>query len=1203
MQELEGSEPNSTAPSELGPDLFLLYNEREKVIDEIAKELERRGLKVYFFRRDVDVGQTIDDIETRMLREARAVAVFLGEQGWGPNHRRLVDEARSLGKLLLPVLIGAPPTGALDEVDGLFRGQRWADLTHQSREDYALLVASVERAAAQTAGPRFDQILKVLVDGTDSERADALDRLIRDRPADAQALSARVRERIRQDFAPGEERRFATAVRDPKRISSVRSWLISVLIWLDAENKESIELFRQHIDPSFELDRNVRFWCLGGLVQRKVSYLPDMIGFALKDPEPEVRGLAEIAGRPNDDRVIYGFRESLASPEFEIAWHVLRILRIVPIPALARDVCAQLGRKANEKLLTYDALFALASRPMAEAAAPILLESPGLAIVVAMVLNEARAAPPLSLRQFSRVLEVFDSAQVQSAINAAAASYEDREVGRQLLALIDEMADADADAAPFIAGYSSDTIDVTNDDIGITRDVRTLASVMLARSVIPPLAIGLFGSWGSGKSFFMRSIEAMASAIATRARTRRQDAFCWNIVQINFNAWHYSDANLWASLVSHILDKLSAHVSPGVTAAEQQAAWQAQLASARADIAAAEADTKRAREHLSDVQRSLENHRLQREHQEVRLRDLRASDLADLLASDKALEDQVRGALNRVGAPAALESIHELNKVVEQSYSVAGRAAALVVGLVKNTNRVTVIACLALLLGGPPLIGWLVLHYVDQTLSTLSAVSAEIVLLAGTATKLIGDALGYARVGLDALSQAKRRVDEALAKKRENPSEQEKQLTEELAASQASEEAAAGRLAAASSRAVELEGRVAALKESQSLGYFLAERTRSDDYKRHLGLISVIRKDFDGLVSRLGEPAADGQPKVERIILYIDDLDRCPPKMVVEVLQAVHLLLAYPLFVVVVSVDPRWLLRSLEDSFSPLKPVRAGDGEVWEATPQDYLEKIFQIPFSVRPMNDTGFSRLIRRLLAPAAAPRPADGKQSGTVPATPTEPGGTGEVEQRPDARPELPKGPDDADSAAPDPGLSQSAVVPEELEELAEAIAISDAEAAFAERLRGFIPTPRAAKRFANIYRLLKASIARNRLGRHEGTRAVPGEFQVPMLLLALLVGHPKASAELFPEWLRNARSGAPRVWASQPRKDEGGEILRVRRDVEAFVQDPFFPRSAALVSDWLPAVARYSFTTAGLYIEAQSVEPDEASRAAARPGTKES
>ena len=55
---------------------------------------------------------------------------------------------------------------------------------------------------------------------------------------------------------------------------------------------------------------------------------------------------------------------------------------------------------------------------------------------------------------------------------------------------------------------------------------------------------------------------------------------------------------------------------------------------------------------------------------------------------------------------------------------------------------------------------------------------------------------------------------------------------------------------------------------------------------------------------------------VNRIILYIDDLDRCPPEKVVDVLRAIHLLLAFRLFVVVVAVDARWMKRSLKDRFS-----------------------------------------------------------------------------------------------------------------------------------------------------------------------------------------------------------------------------------------------------------------------------------------------
>jgi hypothetical protein len=62
----------------------------------------------------------------------------------------------------------------------------------------------------------------------------------------------------------------------------------------------------------------------------------------------------------------------------------------------------------------------------------------------------------------------------------------------------------------------------------------------------------------------------------------------------------------------------------------------------------------------------------------------------------------------------------------------------------------------------------------------------------------------------------------------------------------------------------------------------------------------------------------------------------------VEVLQAVHLLLAYPLFVVVVAVDPRWLLHSLQQTYGAFRrngKRRIEAREMWRTTPQNYLER------------------------------------------------------------------------------------------------------------------------------------------------------------------------------------------------------------------------------------------------------------------------
>ena len=90
---------------------------------------------------------------------------------------------------------------------------------------------------------------------------------------------------------------------------------------------------------------------------------------------------------------------------------------------------------------------------------------------------------------------------------------------------------------------------------------------------------------------------------------------------------------------------------------------------------------------------------------------------------------------------------------------------------------------------------------------------------------------------------------------------------------------------------------------TQGVYEFIAERYASDDYRSHLGMLGLVQQDLRGLSDRL--TAARGHDGgIERVVLYVDDLDRCPPALVVQVLQAVHLLLAFPLFVVVVGGQP-----------------------------------------------------------------------------------------------------------------------------------------------------------------------------------------------------------------------------------------------------------------------------------------------------------
>jgi len=51
---------------------------------------------------------------------------------------------------------------------------------------------------------------------------------------------------------------------------------------------------------------------------------------------------------------------------------------------------------------------------------------------------------------------------------------------------------------------------------------------------------------------------------------------------------------------------------------------------------------------------------------------------------------------------------------------------------------------------------------------------------------------------------------------------------------------------------------------------------------------------------------------------------------------------------------------------SPLPRTRRIGSASWDSSPQNYLEKIFQIPFTLRAMTETGYQNLVERLMVPA---------------------------------------------------------------------------------------------------------------------------------------------------------------------------------------------------------------------------------------------
>ncbi|MEO5685662.1 MAG: P-loop NTPase fold protein [Chitinophagaceae bacterium] len=1040
---------------------------------------------------------------------------------------------------------------------------------------------------------RFDNIINGFIDGNEEQRSDLLRSIQSHRNLDKAAFSSRLRLEIKTRFRSGIEKQTINSIRAPDKITSVRSWLISALIWTDAEGKENREILTNHLNFNTEPDENIRYWTLAGLYEQQVSYLGEAIDIAMLSYSGTLPLFARAMQNPLNDKLIVDFRTALFSGQFEETWQILRILRIVSIPPLVSDLCSFLVTHAQSLELTYDTFYALSNPGHISLAAKTLEGNPGTSAIVTMLIGIVNGSNYNATRNLVHVLLPFPTNEVDEELEAARSNTATTNIAAQLIDLLNDYRDPVNINGVSRAGYNPDVIDISKDFLGISQDVRTLTAVMVAKEVPPPLAIGLFGDWGTGKTFFMRSMQKQVDEIRIANKDNPDSKYCTHTVQIEFNAWHYIDTNLWASLVSAIFDKLAKHVSPAATPEQQQAKFLSELGSTKLVVAEAEAEKTVTKKLIEEKQAELGQLQSERESKKIKLKDLRSEDISKLLTPEEAT--QLNESLRELGIPVLVNTIADLNSVTADIYSFRGRVNTFLVSVLNDKNRNWIVSLLVVLLIIIPVLTWVAHTYLDinKIFATIAAFVSEVTAFIAGWVIILRRGLTKAQAIFTRIDQSKRRIDEVLAQKRSIPNESELAIQTEIASLNLKEKEAITKLTAATGRLMDIEDRLRQLKDELSLNRFLSERTLSEDYRRHLGLISTIRQDFESLTKRLAnstDTKDDSFVPVDRIILYIDDLDRCPSDKVMEVLQAVHLLLAYPLFVVVVGVDPNWLLRSLRSKYSAFGDHEENDGNNFygQTTPQHFLEKIFQIPFHLRPMTAGGFEKLMNGLLTPAIEPVSIPGLQAvATVSETKTS---LAETKENTDRRENTDVGSDSQTAIVQPEDDITDTVIPEEKRQqqviavdktvfkiYEESLTIKLWETTFAERLFAIIPTPRSATRFSNVYRILKASVPRENLDKFEGSAQLPGDFQVPMLLLSVLVGASSEAAQFFPKLLSEAHKegGLRSMLDNHDENGKGGQLTTLlNMQIKTIVNLNWFPDKSELYIEWIPKVSRFSF-----------------------------
>jgi hypothetical protein len=137
--------------------------------------------------------------------------------------------------------------------------------------------------------------------------------------------------------------------------------------------------------------------------------------------------------------------------------------------------------------------------------------------------------------------------------------------------------------------------------------------------------------------------------------------------------------------------------------------------------------------------------------------------------------------------------------------------------------------------------------------------------------------------------------------------------------------------------------------------------------------------------------------------------------------------------------------------------------------------------------------------------------------------------------------------------------------------------------------MPTPRAAKKFVNLYRLVRIGIPDSGFAAFTGSDA-GGPYQVVQILLAVLVGSPAAARRIFHEILTASANGdIHTVLAKAAAVDLSGSHLcaRISATLAKISEDTPLLDAISEYQHWCPTLARYSFHTRVL--TASSLAPD--------------
>ncbi len=130
-------------------------------------------------------------------------------------------------------------------------------------------------------------------------------------------------------------------------------------------------------------------------------------------------------------------------------------------------------------------------------------------------------------------------------------------------------------------------------------------------------------------------------------------------------------------------------------------------------------------------------------------------------------------------------------------------------------------------------------------------------------------------------------------------------------------------------------------------------RERSKEYFEQVQSLEQFHAEFGKLVQN--------HIKNNRLVVFVDDLDRCLPEQAVRLLEAIKLFADVPGCIFILGLDHEIISRGIEIHYQSLIQNQSNSTGI---DGNRYLEKIIQLPFLIPPIEHSNMERFIENLVS-----------------------------------------------------------------------------------------------------------------------------------------------------------------------------------------------------------------------------------------------